>query len=110
MACCARSGWLLLTPAPTVACGLSRVELDHELLVELDRHLVAPRHGGHVAAELVCVDVQPIGSLRALHGVSCVLEVVRLPARLADFDAIALLDLGGRDRHDSTVDREVAVR
>src|SRR6186997_1485466 len=89
--------------------GLPRVELDHELLVEIERHLVAAGRSADGPAERGRVDGQPLGSLVALQRLLGELERLTAAAALADLDAVTGLQLERRDVGGPAIDREVAV-
>src|SRR5262245_11383439 len=89
--------------------GLPRVELDHELLVEIERHLVAAGRSADCPAERCRVDGQPLGSLVALQRLLGELERLTAAAALPDLDAVAGLELERRDVGGPAVDGEVAM-
>src|SRR5512134_1344028 len=88
---------------------LPRVVLDHELLVELERHLVAGRQRGHAAGELVGLDAHPVWLLGAGEGLLDGLEVLRLAAGRAHLDAVALAHVERGDVSAPAIDEEVAM-
>ena len=90
--------------------GLPRAVLDHELLVELERHLVAARGSDDRAREGGRVEGQPLGDLPGAKGLADRLEWLSLTPRGADLDPIARLAMEGGDVRRAAVDGEVAVR
>src|SRR4051812_1780472 len=88
---------------------LPRVVLDHELLVEIERHLVAGwrRHDG--SAEIGRIDGQPLGRLVRAERLLGDLERLTSTMRLADLDLVARLELVRRDVGRPAVDGEVTV-
>src|SRR4029079_8736625 len=89
--------------------GLPRVVLDHELLVEVERHLVAAGNVGDGAGQVLCVSRQELRRLVVLERLLRELERLAAPARLADLDLVARLELERRDVGRAAVHREVAV-
>src|SRR5262245_45948337 len=89
--------------------GLPRVVLDHELLVEIERHLVAAGRCVDRSAELGRVDGQPLRSLVALERLLDDLERLAAAAALPDLDGVTGLELERRDVGGPAVDREVAM-
>src|SRR5829696_3569810 len=114
------ASYLAYVPASSTGsiCGFSssimkaqlpRVVLDHELLVEVERHLVAAGQVGNGARELGRVERQPLGRLVRAKGLLGQLErLARTPA-LANLDAVTGLQLMGGDVARHAVDGEVAV-
>src|SRR4029079_13897804 len=76
---------------------LPRVVLDHELLVEIERRLVAGwrRHDG--PAEIGRIDGQPLRRLVRAERLLGDLERLASAMRLADLDLVARLELVRRD-------------
>jgi hypothetical protein len=69
--------------------ALPRVVLDHELLIEVERHLVAARGGQDGTGELRPVDAEPLRDLARLDGLNGLLEGFAAAMRLADLDLVA---------------------
>src|SRR5688572_2680118 len=88
---------------------LARVVLDDELLVELERHLLARRFGEHRARQLRRVAAHPFGDLCRLHRLGGDLEILTAATAVANLDAVADLDPEARDVGRTAVHREVAV-
>ena len=66
--------------------GLPRVVLDHELLGQVERHLVAAGHAGDGAGELGGVEAQPVRGLVELSVSRIDLEHLAAAAALANLD------------------------
>src|SRR4051812_27280260 len=90
-------------------CGLPRVVLDHELLVEVERHLVAGWRGDDGARQGGRVDRQPLRRLVRAERLLGDLERLAGSMRLAHLDLVAGLELVRGDVGGSPVDGEVAV-
>src|SRR6185295_15135306 len=88
---------------------LPRVVLDHELLVEIERHLVAAGRGDDGAGELAGVDGQPLRRLMILERLLRDLEGLAFATRLADLELVARLELVRRDVRGDAVHGEVAM-
>ena len=69
--------------------GLPRVVLDHELLVEVERHLVATGLVEDGAGQLRGIDAQPLRRLVGTERLLGDLERLALAMRLADLDPVA---------------------
>src|SRR4051794_33913621 len=89
--------------------GLPRVVLDHELLVEIERHLVAAGRRDDGAGQVGRIDDQPFRRLMVAEGLLRDLERLAVAADLADLDLVARPELVRRDVGGDAVDREVAV-
>src|SRR6266508_613944 len=89
--------------------GLPRVVLDHELLVEIERHLVATGLIENGSRQLGGIHAQP---LRRLVRFECFLghfERLAIAMGFADLDPITGPELIGRYVRRAAVDREMAV-
>src|SRR6187551_2399183 len=71
---------------------LSRVELDDELLVEFERHLLPRGLGHHRSGQLGRIDAHPLGNRCRLHRLGGGLEDLSTASTLPDLDLVA--DLG----------------
>ena len=91
-------------------CGLPRVVLDHELLVEVERHLVAGWRCDDRSGEVGGVHRQPFGRLMGAKRLLGDLERLAGAVRLADLDPVARLELERRHVGRSAIDAEVPVR
>src|SRR5579862_8299310 len=88
--------------------GLPRVVLDHELLVEIERHLVAARQVDDRGRQLGKIDAEPFRDLLSA-GLGSDLERLALAMRLADLDPVARLHAEAGHVRGPAVDGEVAV-
>src|SRR4051794_31126537 len=89
--------------------GLPRVVLDHELLVEVERHLVAAGEGDHRAGHVAGVEAQPLRCLVLAKGLLHRLEQLSLLVRAPARDPVAHLEGVRRDVGRGAVHLEVAV-
>src|SRR5688572_19668041 len=88
---------------------LPRVVLDHELLVEIERHLVAAGRGDDGAGQLRGVDGQPLRRLVIAEGLLRDLERLAIAPVLPDLELVARLELVRRDVRRDAVHGEVAM-
>src|SRR5215203_742520 len=114
------ASYLAYVPASSTGsiCGLSssimkaqlpRVVLDHELLVEIERHLVAGWRCNDGAAEIGRIDRQPLRRLVRAERLLGDLERLASAMRLADLDLVTRPELVRRDVGRPAVDGEVTV-
>src|SRR5215207_9976424 len=89
--------------------GLPRVELDHELLVEIERHLVAAGRCADSPTQGRSIDGEPLRRLVAAERLLDDLEGLASAAALADLDLVAGPELVGRDVGGPAVHGQVAV-
>src|SRR6187401_128068 len=119
-ACRGPASYLAYVPASSTGsiCGLSssimkaqlpRVVLDHELLVEIERHLVAGWRRNDGPAEIGRVDGQPLRRLVRAERLLGDLERLASAMCLADLDLVARLELERRDVGRPAVDGEMTV-
>src|SRR5688500_8871197 len=89
--------------------GLPRVVLDHELLVEIERHLVAAGHVSDGPGQVDGIDGEPLRRVVRAERLLGGLERLAIAARFADLHLVARLELVRRDVRRDAVDGEVAV-
>src|ERR1035437_4930098 len=107
--CSATGSIWVVASSSIMGSGLPRVVLDHELLVELERHLVAARGNDDRAREVGRVESQPLGDLPGANSLADPLERLSLTPRDTDLDSITRLAVERWNVGRAAVDGEVAV-
>src|SRR5690348_6195855 len=112
--CIAVSPCRLRMPAQTKTGGLGRgaggrllrIQLHHQVLVDVRQDIIATGRGLEDAAELLVVDLDPLGQAHLLGDADRALDAELLARFLPHLHGVARLHLVGRDGHRPGVDRD----